>query len=90
MNGMELLEQKIRMLVEKIHQERALFDSMYEENSRLRSENAQLHDQLKCLEEKILLGNRNLEEMRQEHELNGFFAEELIQTVDSIISESKK
>ncbi|KKR97075.1 MAG: hypothetical protein UU47_C0003G0062 [candidate division TM6 bacterium GW2011_GWE2_41_16] len=89
MNGMELLEQRIRILVEKVQQERAFFDSLQQEVVALRAENAQLREQNKCLEENILLGNRSLEEMHQEKELTSFFADELIKTVDSIISESK-
>ena len=88
MDFLESLEHKVQILCEQYANSKKQIAALQEHLSCLEAENKGLRDQLEKFEEKILLGNRTVEEMGQERELTRLFVDDLMEKVDSIITPS--
>jgi predicted nuclease with TOPRIM domain len=80
MEHLQMLETKISALVSHVQKvQDALLVAQ--------AENKQLKEQLKAIEESMLLGNQNFEELNQEKALTKMVVNDLIKTIDDMIDQ---
>ena len=82
MDTLVVLEKKIIDLIEKVKFVQA-------ENTQLVQENVRLKNDLKTLEERVLNGTMNVEELSQERATTKIVVEDLIKHIDLLIEKNQ-
>lgn len=80
---LNLLEKKILSLVEMVKSEK-------EQSAKLAQEKAQLASRLEMLENSLLKGSQNIEELNQERVLTKMVVDELINSIDRLVEQEPR
>lgn len=85
MEALNVLEQKIACLIESKKVDLALIKDLKSTVSQLQAENKQIKDQLEKLENSLLVGHQDVEELHQERMLTKMVVDDLIKSIDLLV-----
>lgn len=87
MDALNMLEQKIAALIESKKTDLALIKDLKANVCQLQEENKQLKDQLEKIENSLLVGHQNVEELHQERVLTKMVLDDLIKSIDLLVEQ---
>lgn len=87
MDALNVLEQKIAMLIESKKQDLSTIKDLQSAVAQLQEENKQLKDQLEKVEHSLLTGHQNVEELHQERALTKMVLDDLIKSIDVLVEQ---
>ncbi|MFA6065962.1 MAG: hypothetical protein WC707_02155 [Candidatus Babeliaceae bacterium] len=87
MEALHILEQKIAHLIESKRRDIDLIKELKDKNDILSQEVFQLKNHLEKVENSLLLGHQNLEELNQEKELTKIAVDDLIKSIVLLVDQ---